>query len=124
MITFNFRKFIRSFYYAGRGLHMLLVREQNSRVHALATILAGIGAVYFHLNRIEATLLFFAVILVFAIEIINTAIEKLLDLVHPESHEEIAFIKDALAGAVLIAAVIAVVVAVLVFYPHIRAQWF
>ena len=51
--------------------------------------------------------------------LINTAIEKLLDLVHPENHVQIAFIKDALAGAVLIAASIAVVIAVLVFYPHI-----
>ena len=102
---------------------MLIIREQNARVHALATIIAGLAAIYFRVTRLEAAILFFAVILVFAIEIINTAVEKLLDLVHPESHSQIAFIKDSLAGAVLISATIAVVVAILIFYPHIQARW-
>ena len=117
----NLKKLARSFKYAGRGFNQLLIREQNARIHFTITILAGIAAVYFRLSRLEAAMLFFSVVLVFAIEIINTAIEKLLDLVHPATHKEIAFIKDALAGAVLIAAIIAIVVGILVFYPHLRA---
>jgi undecaprenol kinase len=119
MSHFNYKKFFRSFRYAVRGLVRLIRTEQNARVHFFATILLGILAYAFHLTRIEAVVLFFAVVLVFAIEIINTAIEKLLDLVHPESHSQIAYIKDALAGAVLIAATIAAVVGTLIFYPHI-----
>ncbi len=53
----------------------------------------------------------------FAIEIINTAIEKLLDIVHPQSHSQIAYVKDALAGAVLIAAMIALGCWILRFLP-------
>jgi undecaprenol kinase len=120
MLGFDLPKLRRSFGYAFRGLYELLKREQNARIHAIATVLVGIASIVFRLSRLEAAMLFFAVILVFAIEIINTAIEKLLDIVHPESHAQIAFIKDALAGAVLIAAIIALVVAGLVFYPHIR----
>jgi diacylglycerol kinase len=115
----NFTKLRRSFGYAFRGLHQLLIREQNARIHAFMTLAAFAAAIFFRLSRLEAAILFFSVILVFAIEIINTAIEKLLDIVHPENHVQIAFIKDALAGAVLIAASIAVVIAVLVFYPHV-----
>jgi len=119
MAVINLPKLVRSFKFAFRGLYYLLKHEQNARIHAFITIFVGIAAYTLSLSRLEAAILFFAVTLVFAIEIINTAIEKLLDIVHPDSHSQIAIIKDALAGAVLIAAAIATVVAVLVFYPHI-----
>ncbi len=61
-----------------------------------------------------------AVVMVFALEIINTALEKMLDLLHPDNHEVVGEVKDAMAGAVLIASFIAVVVAVLIFYPHFQ----
>jgi diacylglycerol kinase len=124
MTQFSYRKFFRSFIYAIRGLVRLIQTEQNARVHLVASVILGICSFAFHLNRIEVAVLFFAVVLVFAIEIINTAIEKLLDIVHPQSHSQIEFIKDALAGAVLIAAIIAVGVGFFIFYPHIRNLWF
>ena len=119
MVILDVPKLFRSFKYAIRGLYHLWKREQNARIHTFAAALLGFAAYGFHLSRLEAAILFFAVVLVFAVEIINTAIEKLLDIVHPHSHSQIAFIKDALAGAVLISATIALVVAVLVFYPHV-----
>ncbi|MEI6477945.1 MAG: diacylglycerol kinase family protein [bacterium] len=127
MSHFSYRKFFRSFHYALRGLIRLIATEQNAKVHFVAAVLVGICAYAFHLTRLEAVIVFFAVVLVFAIEIINTAIEKLLDLVHPESHSQIAYIKDALAGAVLITSFIAAVVGLIVFYPHIVStvgDWF
>ena len=120
MTKFSYRKFFRRFYYAFRGMVTLIETEQNARIHAMLMIFAGICAVAFKVENTEAALLFFAFVLVFAIEIINTAVEKLLDLVHPESHSQIAFIKDALAGAVLIAAIIAGMVFILVFYPYVK----
>lgn len=119
MTRFSYRKFFKSFHYAVRGLVRLIETEQNARVHAALMVFAGICAVAFRVENTEAALLFFAFVLVFGIEIINTAVEKLLDLVHPESHTQIAFIKDALAGAVLIAAIIAAMVFILVFYPYV-----
>lgn len=124
MAKFNFRKFLRSFKYAARGLVHLIKTEQNAQVHLLAAFILGAAALIFDLSAIEAGVLFFAVVLVFAIEIINTAIEKLLDIVHPETHSQIAFVKDALAGSVLIAAVIAFVVAIAVFLPHLKHIFF
>lgn len=118
---FSFKKFIKSFGHAVDGVVFLLMNEQNARIHTIITILVGIGAYVFQVTRIEAAVLFMAVILVFAIEIINTAIEKVFDLLHPGDHEIIKAVKDAMAGAVLISAVIAFVVAVLIFLPHIKA---
>ena len=58
--------------------------------------------------------------MVFAMEIMNTAIEKMSDIIEPKQNEKIAYIKDGMAGAVFISSIIATVVAILVFLPHIR----
>ncbi len=123
MNSLNGKKLRKSFYYAVKGVADLLRTEQNARIHLIATIAVFILAVLFRINRLEVAVIFMAVILVFAMEIINTAIEKMLDLLHPQSHYMIAKIKDAMAGAVLISATIAVVVFVLVFYPHFINWW-
>ncbi len=118
---FNYRKFIKSFHHAARGVIFLLKSEQNARVHAVITVCVGIAAYLLEVSRLEAAILFIAVILVFAIEIINTAIEKVFDLCYPGKHELIRGVKDAMAGSVFISAVIALVVAVLVFLPHVKS---
>ena len=118
---FSLYKLGRSFRYAFRGVIFLLANEQNARVHAVITIVVGIAAYVFDVSRLEAAILFIAVILVFAIEIINTAIEKVFDVCHPEGHRLIASAKDAMAGAVLISAVIATVAAILIFLPYFKA---
>lgn len=117
---FSLGKLFSSFDNAIRGVIFLLKSEQNARVHAIATILVGVAAYILEVSRIEAAVLFMAVILVFAIEIINTAIEKVFDVLHPEKHSLIRAVKDAMAGAVLISAIIAIVVALLIFLPYIK----
>lgn len=116
---FDFGKFIKSFFYAGKGISNLIKTEQNARIHIIIAAIAGIAAFFLRFTRLEATILFFAIVSVLSIEIINTAIEKLIDVVHPENHGTIEYIKDAMAGAVLIASIIAAVVGFLLFYPHI-----
>jgi diacylglycerol kinase len=64
-----------------------------------------------------------AILLVIGFEIMNTAMEKFLDIVHPDSHYQIRYIKDSMAGAVLVSAVIAFVVGVIVFYPYVAAMF-
>jgi len=117
---FKISKLFSSVRHAVDGVIYLLSNEQNARIHAIAAILVGIFAYIFQVTRIEAAILFMAVILVFAIEIINTAIEKIFDLLHPENHAVIRQVKDAMAGAVLISAIIAFVVAILIFLPYIK----
>lgn len=120
MTKLNMKKLIRSFHYAFRGVIHLLTDQQNARIHASATILVGILAYLLNVSRIEAAILFIAIIMVFAMEIINTAIEKICDLVDEKDNETIRKIKDGMAGSVLIAATIATVVALLIFLPHIK----
>lgn len=115
---FSFTSLIKSFLYASKGIINLLKTEQNARIHLAYAIVVAVMAYIFSISRIEAIILFFAVVLVIAMEIINTAIEKLLDIINPESSSAVEYIKDAMAGAVLIAAIIALVVTVLIFLPY------
>lgn len=115
---FTFTGLVKSFMYASKGIINLLKTEQNARIHLAYAIIVAVMAYIFSISRIEAIILFFAVVLVIAMEIINTAIEKLLDIIKPESSSAVEFIKDAMAGAVLIAAIIALVVTVLIFLPY------
>lgn len=117
---FSYAALRASFDHAIRGVIFLLKSEQNARVHAIITIMVGVAVYIFDVSRLEAAILFIAVIMVFAIEIINTAIEKIFDVCHPEDHILIRSAKDAMAGAVLISAVIATVVAFLIFLPYVR----
>jgi len=117
----DLRRLSRSFHHAFRGVIKLLTDQQNARIHASMTIVVGILAYIFEVTRIEATVLFMAVIMVFAMEIMNTAIEMVCDLIDEKENSKVRVIKDGMAGAVLIASVIAVVVALLIFLPHIRS---
>lgn len=117
---YDHAKLRSSFGHAIRGVIFLLRSEQNARVHAIITILVGAAVYVFGVSRLDAAILFIAVIMVFTIEIINTAVEKIFDVCHPEDHVLIRAAKDAMAGAVLISAVIATVVAFLIFLPYVK----
>jgi len=121
---FDTRKLFSSFDNAIRGVIFLLKTEQNARIHVIFAVLVGIFAYILEVPRLEVAVLFMAVIMVLAIEIINTAIEKVFDVCHPGDHNLIKFVKDAMAGAVLISAIIAAVVVILIFLPYIKKAIF
>ena len=110
---------LRSFGHAFRGLKTLLQTQHNARIHALATVLVIAAGALAGLTVTEWALIALAVIGVLATEALNTAIEFLVDLASPEQHPLAAKAKDVAAGAVLIAAIGSVVVAGLVFGPHV-----
>lgn len=121
MEKFSVKKFILSFHFAFRGVIKLLTEEQNARIHLTITIIVGILAFLLGVTRVEAAVLFIAIIMVFAMEIMNTSVEKICDLIDTDYNYKIRTIKDGMAGAVLIASVIAAVVAIFIFLPHIRS---
>ena len=89
------------------------------RFHALATVVAiGLGF-YCQLSRLEWALIALAVAGVWTAELMNTAIEALTDLASPDFHPLAGKAKDVAAGAVLLAAIGALVVGALVFIPHL-----
>ncbi|MGB3075300.1 MAG: diacylglycerol kinase family protein [Chitinophagales bacterium] len=115
----NLIKMIKSFVPALTGIKSAFLSENNLRIHILAAMLVSALGFYFHLMRMEWLLLIFAIGLVLITEYLNTAVEKLTDMVAPEFDERAGIVKDISAGAVLIAALTAVAIGVIVFFPYI-----
>lgn len=115
----SFVRFLKGFVHAGRGIITALQEQQNLKIHFLATI-AVIGAgIFFPVSRAEWVLLLLTIGFVWVSEMVNTSLEYLTDIVTQEYHPLAAKVKDVAAGAVLVASVIAVVIAVLIFGKYV-----
>lgn len=112
---------IKSFYYSFQGLMYILRTQHNARIHLLMAVLVLLLGLLLGVSDIGLSALFFAVVIVFLAEIINTAFEKTLDLIDTNHHPEIKVIKDMAAGAVLIAAVAATLIGLVVLGPPLKA---
>jgi diacylglycerol kinase (ATP) len=111
--------FMSGMMHALHGIKHVVVHEHNARVHLAFAILAFIMGFYLRVSQAELAAVFFAIIIVFLAEIFNTAIERTLDLIDSEENPRIKLIKDMVAGAVLVAAVAAVMIGVAIFTPYI-----
>jgi diacylglycerol kinase len=116
---FSFPGRIKSFGNAFRGIFFAFKTQHNIWIHSLAIVVVVIAGFIFKLDVMEWGLVVLAIGLVLAAEMINTAMEWLIDLVSPDYSEKAGLIKDAAAGAVLIAAVISVIIGSIVFLPKL-----
>jgi diacylglycerol kinase (ATP) len=116
---FSLRSRIRSFRYAIAGILKFVRQEHNARIHAVATVAVIIAGIIFHVSYLEAATLAVVTGGVWITEMLNTCMERMADVVHPAVHPTIKFIKDLAAGAVLVAAITAVVVALFIFIPKL-----
>ncbi len=110
---------IKSFEYAFQGILYFIKTQHNAWIHLLAAILVIILGFIVELNSTEWCLIAFAIGLVFSLEIINTALEYVSDLVSPENNLKVKRIKDMAAGGVLISAITAAVIGLIIFIPKI-----
>ncbi|MDP4038396.1 MAG: diacylglycerol kinase family protein [bacterium] len=112
-------RIIESLKHALRGLKAVLKRERNARVHTVFAVLALLASWFFHISSTQLILVILAITLVFFAEIVNSAIEKTLDLISVENNQVVRIIKDICAAAVLVTAALAGVIAIIVFVPYI-----
>lgn len=120
---FSIRNRIRSFSFALNGIVSLIKNEHNARVHLALMVAVVILGFLVKLDRDDWLLIIFAAGLVFITELINTAVERLADVVRPEWDDKIRLIKDYSAGAVLIAAIVAVALGTIIFVPELINLW-
>lgn len=109
---------IRSFKYAFKGIWFLLSSQHNAWIHVAAALAVIVFGFFFHVSPTEWCLLILTMTSVFAAEGFNTAIEFLADAAHPELHPLIGKAKDVAAGAVLLAAIGAVIIGGFIFIPY------
>lgn len=105
-----------SFGFAIRGIVHAFRHERNMKIHGAAAIMVVILAVLLKLDPIRWVFLVLAVGMVISAELINTAVEAVVDLASPDIHPLARAAKDTAAGAVLVCAVTAVVIGLIVFY--------
>ena len=122
--SFSLQARIKSFGYAINGITAFLKREHNAWIHLLCTMVVIAMGFYFQLANMEWVAICLVLGLVWITEMLNTCVEKIIDEVTDERRPSIAFIKDVAAGAVLTAALLAVIVGLLVFGNKILEQCF
>ncbi|HUH27149.1 diacylglycerol kinase family protein [Gelidibacter sp.] len=110
---------LKSIGWAFRGALILLRTEASIKIQFAVAILVTIAGFYFEISITEWLFQVTMIGLVMSIEGLNTAIEFIADFIHPERHDKIGRIKDVAAGAVFIAAISAVIVAIIIYYPKL-----
>ncbi|OON70986.1 diacylglycerol kinase family protein [Hymenobacter sp. CRA2] len=117
----RWRHEVASFGYALQGIREALLSEPHLRFHALATAAAVALGAWLGISRYDWALVALSIGAVWTAELMNTAVETIIDLVSPDFHPLAGRAKDVAAGAVLMTALAAVVVGLLVFGPPLWA---
>jgi len=112
-------KIIKSFSFAIEGLKTAFGQEVNFKAHAIIALVAIVMGIFLQLNYLEWSILFLTIALVIILELINTSVEAIVNLVEPEIKEQAKIAKDVSAAAVMIAAVVSIIVGLLLFVPKI-----
>jgi diacylglycerol kinase (ATP) len=112
-------KRIRSFKYAGRGIKKAISSEVNIRIHLAITLGVVIAGFILEINTIEWMICLLCFGMVLGLEMLNTAIEKTVDLASPNLHPLAGSAKDIAAGGVLISAITAACIGMIIFTPKL-----
>lgn len=109
----------RSFGYAFEGIFAGIKKERNMKIHCTAMMLVMIAGIVVRLSAIKWCICFILFGLILALELVNTALEAVVDLVTEEKKPLAKLAKDTAAGAVLIAAIMAAITGGIIFLPEI-----
>lgn len=113
------KKIIKSFKDAIKGIAFTFQTQRNFRIQVICFIIATAMAFILRLSFTETAVIIFAGGLVLVGEMINTGLEKLVDLIKPEYHPLAGRIKDISAGVVLVSSILAVIIGLIIFLPAI-----
>lgn len=109
-----------SFNNAINGIIYAVRTQRNMKIHCATAILMLLITLFYNLPRAELLVLFLTIILVIFAELVNTAIEAVVDIIVDEYHPRAKVAKDVAAGAVLVTAINAVIVAYIIFFDKIE----
>ncbi|KML37910.1 diacylglycerol kinase family protein [Cytobacillus firmus] len=110
---------LKSFVFAFSGIRMALVNERNLQIHLAVSLAVMFSGIYFGITRLEWMIILLAIGGMFSLELLNTAIERAVDLSTEDYHPLAKQAKDIAAGAVLVFAIISVIIGGVIFLPKI-----
>ncbi|MEK7570918.1 MAG: diacylglycerol kinase family protein [Patescibacteria group bacterium] len=115
----DIKRFVKSFKFALEGINYALNNDQNLVVHFIAALCVVIASIIFDISPFEMGILGLTILLVIAAEMINSAIEKMVDLITKEHRMEAKIAKDVSSGMVLVTAIGSIIIGILVFTPYL-----
>lgn len=118
-LKFRMKEFLRSFVYAVNGIRASFRDQRNLKVQAIIAFITVGAGFYFDITATEWSLILLSIAAVMGLEMINTAMESLVDLVTTERKPLAGKVKDVAAGAVLFASVIAVILGIIIFRKYL-----
>lgn len=115
----SYRRLLRSFRYARHGLQRVAQEEQNFAIELLFGLLAVIVAIWLDFNLLEWSVLLLTIGFVLMAELLNSAVERVSDLLKPRLDIYVKEIKDIMAATVFLAAGLSIIIGLLLFLPHL-----
>lgn len=112
-------KFLKSFYYAFRGILAGIADQRNLKVLFLIAAIVIAVAFYFDIDRIEWCIILLCIAVVIGLEMLNSSVENLVDMVTQEKKPLAGKIKDIAAGAVLFASAVSSIIGIIVFSKYV-----
>ncbi len=112
-------RFLNSAMHAVRGLLYCIQREKNFRIQFVLAVIAFFAGAFFGLATQEWMAILLCIAAVLGMEIMNTAIERLCDVITTSIHPAIKQVKDIAAGGVLLVSVISLATGCMIFIPRI-----
>lgn len=115
-----FKRLAHSFKFAARGIWFCISHEMNMRIHIVATMCVLYLAQFYNFTKEQFILLIITCVVVISAEMMNTAIEVVIDKVSPGYSALAKVGKDVAAGAVFVTAIAAVIIGILLFWDTDR----
>lgn len=114
----------RSFLHAWRGLRLTFRTERSFRIQAAVCAVVALFMLVVPISTFERILLVLAMSAVLVLELLNSMVERLVDLFTPRLNELVGDIKDIMAGVVLVASAFAALIGIMIFWPYIGSMLF
>lgn len=115
----DFRRLIHSFYYAAQGVWFALTNDQNVQILLFATFVVLIAGRMLGLQGVQLWILSVMALIVLFAEMVNTAVEHMVNLITKEHNLDAKIAKDVSAGMVLFTVFAAIVVGLFIFIPQL-----
>ncbi len=118
------KNILSSFRTAWKGVHTVLIHEPSFKYMLVVAMIVVGAMLYLPTSRDEKAVLLVMIFSVLILELINSVMERFLDFLQPAEDPRVRIIKDLLAAIVLVVSLAAVVIGVLVFWPHVIQKFF
>lgn len=111
----NIKALLKAFFYAFSGIFTAIKTQRNFRIHTVAAIYVFSASLFYNFSNLDYAVLILICVLILSLELINTALENVVDICSPKYNKLAKAAKDCVAGAVLISAIGAIFIGICFF---------